>query len=348
MKTGTISQEVVRGILCYVVCSAFMLIANKVVITFIPFPALVFCIQLASAVVFCLIFKALGLMEVDEFTIERVTGFAPYICLFVISVYCNGRALARSNAETVIVFRASTPLFVSAMDVAFLGRSFPTRRSLLSLCGVIFGAVGYMQADSEFQMNGVSAYFWVIVYTIAIVLEMTYGKLLLSKVKLDTPVWGSVLFTNGLGLPPMIVLFATCGELNQIQNSEVDFHLGALECLALAFSCGIGVGIGWSGWNCRSLISATSFTLVGVVCKLLTVIVNVLIWNKHASPTGLLWLLVCLISSSLYRQAPLREVEAAPTSTNTHLATEKLELIVGVSTEQVPAVASGDPKEGWL
>lgn len=305
---ASMSPKEVQGILFYVLTSGFMLIANKIVIVLIPAPAIVFVVQLASAVVFIFVFRALNLLTVDTFTRERVVGFAPYIVLFTISVYCNGKALAASNAETVIVFRSSTPLFVCALDFFFLDRALPTRRSLLALSGVVVGSLGYMMSDSEFALNGMQAYFWVSLYTVAIVLEMTYGKLLLAKVKLETPVWGSVLFTNLLGLPPMVGVAIVSGEVGNMHTLP---RVGASEIAALMVSCAIGIGIGWSGWNCRSLISATSFTLVGVVCKLITVIVNVLIWNKHASSAGIAWLLVCLAASTFYQQAPLRDAHPA-------------------------------------
>jgi solute carrier family 35 protein len=53
-------------------------------------------------------------------------------------------------------------------------------------------------------------------------------------------------------------------------------------------------------------VSATSFTVVGIVCKLATVVVNLLIWDKHATPAGLAALGVCLFAGSIYQQAPLR------------------------------------------
>ena len=49
----------------------------------------------------------------------------------------------------------------------------------------------------------------------------------------------------------------------------------------------------------------------GNLCKILTVVVNILIWDKHASTTGLAFLFVCLASAAFYRQAPLRECESA-------------------------------------
>lgn len=67
--------------------------------------------------------------------------------------------------------------------------------------------------------------------------------------------------------------------------------------------------IRYTGWLCRSMVSATSFTLVGVVNKFLTVLLNVVIWDKHSTPLGLVAVCICLASGSLYQQAPRRNDE---------------------------------------
>lgn len=56
------------------------------------------------------------------------------------------------------------------------------------------------------------------------------------------------------------------------------------------------------------MVSATTFTLVGVVNKFLTVLLNVFVWDKHSTPLGLLAVCVCLLSGTLYQQAPRRDV----------------------------------------
>lgn len=58
---------------------------------------------------------------------------------------------------------------------------------------------------------------------------------------------------------------------------------------------------------CRALVSATSFTVVGNVCKILTVLINISIWDKHASRVGLGALLFCLAAAAAYQQSPLRK-----------------------------------------
>lgn len=57
------------------------------------------------------------------------------------------------------------------------------------------------------------------------------------------------------------------------------------------------------------MVSATTYTLVGVVNKFLTVLLNVIIWDKHSSPTGLIAVCICLLAGMFYQQAPMRSDE---------------------------------------
>ena len=52
------------------------------------------------------------------------------------------------------------------------------------------------------------------------------------------------------------------------------------------------------------------YTLVGVTNKVLTITVNMLIWDKHATPFGLGFLILCLIGSATYEQASPRVIFA--------------------------------------
>jgi GDP-mannose transporter len=277
-------------------------VTNKVAIHHVPLPGIILTLQLAVTVGFILVLRFSNLIEVDKFSWNAVATFIPYICSFNLSLYSNGRALAASNIETVIVFRALSPLCVSVLDWLFLGRELPEMRSVLALLGLVVGAVGYVMADSQFAVLGFSAYKWVCLNLAGIVFEMTYGKKLISGVQFRSPVWGATFYTNALALLPMLATAVTAGEAGRLSSTVVDLRATCWLCV----SCVIGVGISWSGWNCRSHVSATAYTLLGVVCKLISVILNVVIWDKHASPRGMLWLLVCLVCSAAYKQAPLR------------------------------------------
>lgn len=306
------APDVLLSIVLYAFFSSVMLIINKVAINFIPLPACVFFVQFATTVIIIVTLRALSVIRADELSFTRVRQFVPYVTSFVMSIYCNGKVLQYANVETLITFRSCTPLCVSVLDWLFLGRELPSRRSLAALLGVVVGAVGYVLCDSEFRLHGLSAYGWVFVYLSGNIFEMTYGKFVLARAKFEAPVWGSVLYTNALALGPMSLVGLASGELQQLPSLRPD----ARGVLALVLCCVAGVGISWSGWNCREKTAATTYTLLGVSCKLISVLLNMLIWDKHASPAGIAWLAVCLLSSSLYKQAPCRspKVEAVAES----------------------------------
>ena len=75
----------------------------------------------------------------------------------------------------------------------------------------------------------------------------------------------------------------------------------------LLLGCMVGTGIGYTGWWCRSKVSAASYTLIGVMNKCFTVLVNLLIWDQHAPPEGIVSLSLCLLGGVLYKQAPMKK-----------------------------------------
>jgi hypothetical protein len=86
----------------------------------------------------------------------------------------------------------------------------------------------------------------------------------------------------------------------------------------LLLGCVTGTGIGYSSWWCRDKVSATSFSLIGVMNKCLTIIINLSIWDQHAPPGGIASLFLCLVGGSIYQQAPIREVSPS----NKEIATQ--------------------------
>jgi len=296
------AKEMLFAVMFYGGCSCIMLIVNKLAISHFPVPGLVFLFQVISTVLFIVVSRAAGLLEADKIQTSNVLIFIPYAISFVTSIYSNGKVLQYSNVETVIVFRACSPMFVSVLDYLFLGRDLPNLRSSCALLGVVAGAIGYALADSEFQMHGMWAYSWTTFYLGCITFEMTYGKKLISSIKFKSPVWGPTLYTNLMAVPGVFACAYFGGELDKL--GQLNYSTRGLMMLAL--SGAVGTGISWAGWNCRDKISATAFTLVGVTCKFVTVLINISIWDKHASAIGILWLAVCLLASSAYRQAPMK------------------------------------------
>ena len=59
------------------------------------------------------------------------------------------------------------------------------------------------------------------------------------------------------------------------------------------------------------MVSAATYTLVGVVNKFFTVLLNVFLWDKHSSTAGLVAVCICLAAGFFYQQAPMREAPGA-------------------------------------
>jgi GDP-mannose transporter len=208
-----------------------------------------------------------------------------------------------ANVETVIVFRSCTPMAVCMFEYFIYRRALPSRRSCAALLLITFGAISYIATDREFQMKGMAAYYWAMLWWCVLIFQLTYGKFLVTGIQLKS-LWTPVLFTNTLSIVPALMLGTLSGEFSHARLSQIS--IGSMGLVWLLLSCVIGIGISWAGFLCQSLITATAYSVVGVMNKMLTVTVNVLIWDKHASPAGISSLLVCLVGGSLYQQAPAR------------------------------------------
>ncbi len=255
-------------------------------------------------------------MPIDEMKWEFLKPYLVYTVAFSTGVYTNMMCLNQSNVETVIVARACSPLIVSFLDPIFLGRELPSKRSIAALSMIIVGAYGYASTDEAFKTQGLSAYFWPTLYLGIITFEMVYGKKIVNGVKFKT-LSGPVQYTNLLGWPPMFMFAKMGGEFERFNDMMKDYNvttvwglLGKLptESIALVIlGCFIGTGIGYSGWWCRGKVSATSFTLIGVLNKCITVIVNMMIWDQHANAAGTFALFLCLVGGAFYKQSPMKK-----------------------------------------
>ena len=282
--------KIVFGIVAYASCSSMMLIINKVAVTFLPAPSVVlFCQLLTSAVAIKAMHEG-GVVESDPLVAEKVKPFMLVAIAFLGALYTNVKTLQYANVETFIVFRSSTPIMIAFLDYVFLGRQLPNPRSWLSLMAILMGAIAYVFTDSNFE---VKAYTWVAAWFIVFAFDQVYIKFAVDNVKL-TP-WGRSYYQHWRWAGVCVGLLT--------ENTVADFDV---DGSSLSASCVAGVLMSYSQFLLRGLISATSFTVVGTMCKIGTVIINCMIWDKHASMEGLIALFVCIFSGLFYQQSPLR------------------------------------------
>ena len=90
------------------------------------------------------------------------------------------------------------------------------------------------------------------------------------------------------GVPIADVLHAShssgdCRKHPQTVESACDTAVCPGGIAALLASCLGGLGMSYFSFALRAVISATSFSVIGNVCKVLTILVNLLMWDNHAS-----------------------------------------------------------------
>ena len=260
LEDTSTSTQVVGAIIAYSLCSSTLLLANKMAMTHLPLPSVVSFIQILSSAVIVLAIKYSGLQVVDDLDTDKLKAYALYIVAFVTCIFANMKALENSNVETVIVFRACSPIAVTVVEYFFMDRAWPTIRSTLSLLIVSGGAIIYCLSDSQIALEGLGAYGWVITYFFLITFEMTYGKKLTSSVKMDS-VWGPVLYCNLLSIVPMGALGLLSGDFDNVGE-----RLGEMSSTGwslLVFSCIVGTLIGY--YFClNNFLNQSIFPLIGI------------------------------------------------------------------------------------
>ncbi|XVF34743.1 hypothetical protein REPUB_Repub18cG0085500 [Reevesia pubescens] len=296
----------------YALCSSLLAVINKFAITKFNYPGLLTALQYLISALGVLVLGKFGFLHHDPLTLEIAKKFLPAAIVFYLAIFTNTNLLRHANVDTFIVFRSLTPLLVSIADTTFRRQPCPSKLTFMSLLIILGGAVGYVATDSAFNLT---AYSWAFAYLVTITTEMVYIKHMVMNLGLNT--WGFVLYNNLLSLMMAPIFWVLTGEY-----SEVFAALGAnggnwfepVAFTAVSLSCLFGLLISFFGFAARRAISATAFTVTGVVNKFLTVVINVMIWDKHATPFGLVCLLFTLAGGVLYQQSvtgPPRESTAS-------------------------------------
>lgn len=144
--------------------------------------------------------------------------------------------------------------------------------------------------------------------------------------------WGRVYYTNFLSCCALLLIFPACTSEHELLSS-ITFSYG--QIILLAMSCAVGVCMSHAGYLMRSNVSATAGVVVGVVCKLGSVLLNLMIWDQHASPIQLCFLGMGLAGGSLFQQAPLRP---KPADGKIPLATQDMHAVATGGQEEAPRV----------
>jgi len=131
-----LSQSVVEKLVwiaIYSLCSSSMLVVNKLAVAAIPLPTVVSGAQLVSSALVPLLMQVCGAPVIGKMTTGRVAPYVVYTSMFAAGLFANMKALLLTNVGAVIAARCCLPLIVSVIEYVFMGRSWPNKRSMVSL-----------------------------------------------------------------------------------------------------------------------------------------------------------------------------------------------------------------------
>ncbi|XP_020104919.1 GDP-mannose transporter GONST3 isoform X2 [Ananas comosus] len=284
----------------YCLSASLLSIINKWAVMKFPYPGALTALQYLTSVLGVLICGQLRLIEHDSLNLRTMWKFLPAAVMFYISIFTNSELLLHANVDTFIVFRSAVPIFVAIGETLYLHQPWPSFKTWVSLSTILGGSVIYVLTDYQFT---VTAYSWAVAYLVSMSIDFVYIKHVVMTIGLNT--WGLVLYNNleALLLFPLELLIMGEWDKMKDDSAKVANWYSFEVILPVGLSCLFGLSISFFGFSCRRAISATGFTVLGIVNKLLTVVINLVIWDKHASLVGTIGLLICMSGGVLYQQS---------------------------------------------
>jgi solute carrier family 35 protein len=287
------AKDYVIAAVAYSLCAATLLVINKASVDSIPSPAIVVASQLLFSAVAVKVLVYYGKVEAESLEIEKTKKFIGVSLLFTLCLVTNVKALKSTSVQTVIVMRACSPIFVALFDWLYLKTGFPHSTTWACLAGIAVGALIYCIFDDGFNMSSV---LWPLIYFVSICSEMVFVKHIINTVEMST--WTRVYYNNMLGLVPVLLFGLVFGEYNTVSEKPITFG----GCFVLLLACIVGLGISFAGFHARKLLSATSFTVLGVSNKFISITLSLIFIksSKSVSMISLFGLFLCIVCATLY------------------------------------------------
>mmetsp|Transcript_9052 Transcript_9052/g.16947 ORF Transcript_9052/g.16947 Transcript_9052/m.16947 type:complete len:313 (+) Transcript_9052:253-1191(+) len=298
----------------YCAASSVMLVLNKGAVTLIPAPGLLLTMQLGATV-----FLALGLHLTGRVTLnlrpskEVATAYSSVAIVFLITLYANIKILEHAGVNAFIIVRSCTPFAVCVLDFLFMGRKLPNMRSSFSICATAICCYCYISlkkdngGTSEWGANSV---FWCFAWYGLFVFDQVFIKAIVDKYPASG--WERTLYQNFFAFVVAGVGLVFCPPATPLADRST-----SLGWLVVAGSCVFGGLLSYAGLSLRGDVTATMFTVLGVGCKMLSILLNEAFLQPTNQPMRLVVIALAVAASALYQQAPKRPGrKAADEATN--------------------------------
>ncbi len=283
----------------FMVCSAGMLVFNKLVLRRVGLPITVVMLQMAFTVL-CLVVVPCGLHFGSMHDVLRWSLTIPF--LFTLMLASSMLALDHASMGAIIVVRNVAPIVTMVIERLFQERIELSASVVGSLVYVILGVVLYTSHDVQFSVVGMA--FMALNMTSA-VLERVLQRKMIAVSPIDVSKGGMMLLNNAISLLPMGAFLVYLGEHRKWARLR---ELSPADLALLGASCVNAVGISYSGINAQAYVSATTFMVLSNVNKFVVVGFGIVVLHEASSWEAIAGCFVALSGGLWYAQA--RSAEA--------------------------------------
>ena len=293
---------VVLSCVFYMVCSAGMMIINKVVLRSLPLPMTVVMIQMATTSLFIVTTSS----SLHFGSVTDVLRWATTIpILFTFMLASSMLALDLASMGAIVVIRNVAPIITLAMERMTSERIELDAPTILSMV-VIVGGVGlYTYNDIQFSAAGLALMFFNMMSSIV---ERILQRKMIAVAPIDVSKTGMMLLNNAFALIPMTILLVAFGEPARWHLVQ---GLGVRDWVLLASSCVNAVAISWAGINAQAYVTATTFMVLTNVNKFAVIAFGIFVLGEARSWQAVAGCCVALGGGIWYARARSQLAEAA-------------------------------------
>jgi len=285
----------------YMVCSAGMMIINKMVLRSLPLPMTVVTIQMATTVI-ALVTTSSSLHFGSMRDVLRWATTIPLLFTFMLA--SSMLALDLASMGAIVVVRNVAPIITLSIERAVSEHIELDAPTILSMLVIIGGFVLYTFNDIQFSAAGLALMAF---NMISSVVERVLQRKMIAVSPIDVSKTGMMLLNNAVALVPMSLLLVAFGEP---ARWHVVRSLRSWDWALLAASCINAVAISWAGINAQAYVTATTFMVLTNVNKFAVVGFGIFVLGEARSWQAISGCLIALGGGLWYARA--RSQIAAP------------------------------------
>ena len=285
--------------IAYAFFSSTLLLVNKWAVNEFPFLNIVLTLQFCSSTIASFVMMGAKFRTPDK---RELALFVPCVLIFFATLVTNFVSLKYLGVDIVILLRVLATFFVAAGDWLFNRRKIPSPNSMLCLVSITVASFFVFSLNTNI-LSFVGVCFG-IGYVICFTIDQVFLKWFTDHLFFETT--ERMMWTNLFSIPVALIAAIVNGELwNLISTHKTE----PKDLLPVILSCFLGVGLSYFSWDARKRLSALSFTLIGVLCKIVSIILN-MIFFAHLQVISILLISCGIFSTLFYKQAEHRDVNS--------------------------------------